>query len=347
MARGSVLGVALLGVVLTVSAIAPGLAPVIFTSPASSSMSPTAETHSLVLVTDTEPQVGDIALYETGDRDRAVLHRLVEVSEDSDSFLTQGDANQITDQQGGDSPVSAGDIYGTVPEVAGYPIVIPYAGIVLTNPIIGVGIWALLGASLLYSTTGGARVRETVASVPVRLHLVLIAVAILVLLPVVSFGTAATVQTEILTTTTAPDDTAHLVQPGEVGERTIKVSSPVIWGVETTAHVDGDLAIDRVEPEQNGDTRLVTVVNEPRQTTGVQEGTVTVYSYPAVLPESVLESLASRHPLVAGFASAVPIAGAIVVVAFALIDPKLPLRASRDAIQRRRRQEKHTKQHVD
>jgi signal peptidase I len=345
MNRWAVLAVTLLGIVLTVGAIAPGLAPVVVTSPTSASMTPTAPPHSLVIVTDAEPTVGDIALFETPSRTDAVLHRIVDTAGDSETFVTQGDANQLTDQEAGDPPIPKSDVYGTVPTIAGHPLVVPYAGIVLTNPVVGFGIWALLGASLLYTTTGGRRVRETVAGAPVRLHVVAIAVAVLVLLPVVSLGTAATVHTEILTTTTAPEETPYLVQPGEAGERTIRVSSPVGWGIETTTQVDGDLRIDSIEQSPETGSQLVTVVNDPRSTPGVQSGSVTVYSYPAVLPQSVLSDLASVHPLLAGFVSAVPIAGGMILLAFAAFDPKLPLRASRNAIQRRRRTE--TRQHVD
>jgi signal peptidase len=345
MNRGAVLAVLALGVLLTLGAVAPGIAPVVLTSPDSASMTPTAEPHSLVIVLDSDPSVGEIALFETPTRNAPVLHRLVGTTEGGDAFLTQGDANDFTDQEAGDPPIPASDVYGTVPTIAGHPLVVPYAGIVLTNPVVGFGIWALLGASLLYTTTGGRRVRETVAGAPVRLHVVAIAIAVLVLLPVVSLGTAATVHTEILTTTTAPEETPYLVQPGEAGERTIRVSSPVGWGIETTTQIDGALRIESIERSPESGSQLVTVVNDPRPTPGVQSGSVTVYSYPAVLPQSVLSDLANVHPLLAGFASAVPIAGGMILLAFALFDPKLPLRASRNAIQRRRRTD--TNRHVD
>lgn len=347
MNRGVVLAVMAMGVVLTLGAIAPGMAPVVVATPDSGSMTPTAETHSLVLVLDTEPSVGEIALFETPSQDSPVLHRLVGTTDDGEVFLTQGDANAFTDQEAGDPPVPPGDVYGTVPTIGGHPAVIPYVGIVLTNPIVGLGIWALLGASLLYTTTGGTVVRETVASVPLRVHVVVLAVALVVILPVVSVGTAATVETEILTTTTAPEDADHLVQPGEVGERTIVVSSPVIWGVATTAQVEGDLRIDRVEPGPESGTRAVTVVNEPSETAGAHTGTITVYSYPAILPNAVLSELSTIHPLLAGFATSIPIGTAMILLTIALVDPKLPLRASKDAIQRRRRTEKQNRPHVD
>ncbi|NHN43319.1 hypothetical protein G9C85_17005 [Halorubellus sp. JP-L1] len=336
MNRGAVLAVMAFGVVLTLGAIAPGIAPVVIATPDSGSMVPTAQTHSLVVVLDTEPTVGDVALFETPTRDQAVLHRLVDRTADGDAFLTQGDANAATDQAAGDPPVSPEQVYGTVPTILGQPLVIPYAGLVLTNPAFAFGVWALLGASLLYTTTGGQAVRETVASVPLRVHVVVLAVALLVVIPAVSVAAPASATAEILTTTTATDENPAIVQPGDVGERTIEVSSPAIWGLQTVAEADGDLSIRSVEATGDG-TRTVTVVNEPADGPRVHRGTITVYSFPATLPKPVLAALVDVHPVVAGFAAALPIGGTVLVGALLFIDPRLPLRASRNAIQRRRR----------
>lgn len=346
MNRGAVLAVMAIGTMLTVGAVAPGIAPVVVATPDSGSMVPTAGTDSLVLVVDTEPTVGDIALFETPTRDRAVLHRLVDRTPEGDAFVTKGDANAATDQTAGDPPVSPDQVYGTVPTILGQPIVIPYAGLVLTNPVFAFGVWALLGMSLLYTTTGGRAVRETVASVPVRVHVAVVAVAIVVVVPVVSVAAPASASAEILTTTTANDDDAAIVQPGEVGERTIAVSSPVTWGLQTTAEVEGDLRIESVERDADGMQR-VTIVNEPVDEPQVHRGTVTVYSFPATLPQPVLADLVDVHPFLAGVASALPIGGTVLVVALLFIDPRLPLRASRSAIQRRRRRKREDTPHID
>ena len=345
MNRGAVLVVMALGMVLTLGAVAPGIAPVVVATPDSGSMAPTAETDSLVLVLDTEPTVGDIALFETPTRDRAVLHRLVDQTPEGE-FITQGDANAASDQAAGDPPVSPDQVYGTVPTIAGHPVVVPYAGLVLTNPVFAFGVWALLGASLLYTTTSGQVVRETVAAAPVRVHVVTLAIAIMIVIPAVAVAAPASVQAEILTTTTATGENAGIVQPGDVGERTIAVSSPVIWGLQTTPEVEGDLVIQSVGPGEDG-TRQVTVVNEPSETPQVHRGTITVYSFPATLPKPVLAALVDVHPFVAGFASALPIGGTVLVGALLFIDPKLPLRASRKAIQRRRRHKRNNTPRVE
>mgnify|MGYP006281802583 len=346
MNRGAVLAVMALGMVLTLGAVAPGIAPVVVATPDSGSMVPTAETHSLVVVLDTEPTVGEIALFETPTRDRAVLHRLVDRTADGEAFVTQGDANAATDQEAGDPPVPPSQVYGTVPTLLGQPLVIPYAGLVLTNPVFAFGVWALLGASLLYTTTGGQAVRETVASVPVRVHVVVLAVAIMVVVPAATVAAPASVDAEILTTTTATGENPGIVAPGEVGERTIEVSSPVIWGLETVAETEGDLHIRDVATAGGG-TRQVTVANEPVETPQVQRGTITVYSFPATLPKPVLAALVDVHPFVAGFAAALPIGGTVLVAALLFIDPRLPLRASRNAIQRRRRRGRTDAPHLD
>lgn len=347
MARLALVGIGILVAVLTLGSIAPGLAPVIVTSPVSGSMSPTAETHSLVILTDTNPAVGDIAMFQTPSRETPVLHRLVSTTADSETFLTRGDANPFTDQETGDPPVPRSLIYGTVPTIAGNPLIIPYAGIVLTNPVVRFGVWILLGLSLLYSTSGGQTIRETVATVPVRMHFIGLAFLIMLLLPAVTILSPATVTTEILTTTTAPEDTPHLVRPGEIGERTVDVASPVIWGLRTVPYVDGDLRLESVERLPDDGRQRITVVNEPSDVPKVHKGTVTVYSYPAILPSSWFLALADIHPALAAFAASLPLGSAVVVFALLFIDPHRPLRASKQAIYARRRDDRSEKKYVE
>lgn len=345
MNRAAVLGVTALGLVLTLSVLAPGVAPVVVTSPESGSMAPTAEPHSLVVLTDTDPAVGDVALFETASRDQPVLHRLVGTTPDGDAFLTQGDANEVTDQETGDEPVQRSDVYGTVPTVAGQPLIVPYAGVVLTNPAVGLGVWALLGLSLLYTTTGGRSVRMTVAAVPVRIHLVLVALTLMVALPLATVAAPATVEAEVVTTTTAPADAPAVVQPGETGEQSVTVSSPTLWGVHTVAQADGDLAVTGVE--RRSGTHVVTVQNEPSDTPGVERATVSVYSYPAILPRSSVTSLAAIHPAVPAFATSLLLGGPLLLGAVLSTDPRVPIRASRNAIARRRRSGQQDESHPD
>lgn len=323
--------------VLALSALAPAASPVLLTSPATGSMQPTAPTDSLVLVVDAEPTVGDVALFESPESDRPVLHRIVGTTDEGEAFLTQGDANEYSDQETGAPPVTTDEIYGTVPTVLGQPVVIPHLGRLVTNPVLFAGIWALLGLSLLYSTTGGETIRETVASVPLRVHVVVLGVVIAVALPIAVLGAPATADTHILTTETAPAEDPSLVRPGETGHRTVVVSSPVSWVLHHSVHVSGDLHVTATEPRSGSDAVAVTVANEPATAPAVHRGTVTVYSYPAVLPASVIESLAALHPAIAALATATVLGGVIVLLGFVLIDPGRTVRASRTSIRRVRR----------
>jgi signal peptidase len=323
--------------VLALSAVAPAASPVVLTSPATGSMQPTVATDSLVLVVDTDPEVGDVALFQSPDHDRPVLHRLVGTTADSGTFLTQGDANDRTDQQTGSPPVAPDRIYGTVPTVFGYPLAIPFLGRVLTNPVLFGGIWGLLGLSLLYSTSGGEMVRESVAAVSLRVHVLVLAVVVVIALPIAVLGVPATSQTHILTTTTAPADDPSLVRPGETGRRTVVVSSPVMWGLHHSVHVSGDLHVTATESRPRSNTMAVTVANEPARAPAVHRGTVTVYSYPAVLPAGTIGTLAAVHPGVAALATASVLGGGFALLGLVLIDPGRTVRASRRTIRRGRR----------
>jgi signal peptidase len=321
---------------LALSAVAPAAAPVVVTSPATGSMQPTAPTDSLVVVVDTEPEVGEIALFESPEADRPVLHRIVGTTDDG-RFLTQGDANEGTDQRAGAPPVATDDVYGTVPAPFGHPFVIPYLGRLVTNPVLFGGIWGLVGLSLLYSTTGGETIRETVAAVPLRIHVVTLGLVVLVVLPAAVLWAPATSSTYILTTATAPADDPSLVRPGETGHRTVVVSSPVMRGLHNSVHVSGELHVTATDPRPASDSVGVTVANRPASEPTVHRGTVTVYSYPAVLPASVVATLAAVHPGVAAFATATVLGGGIILLGFVVIDPGRTVRASRKTIRRGRR----------
>lgn len=84
----------------------------------SGSMEPTFSKGALLLVKQKkEPEVGDIAVYQT--ENRLVVHRIIRI--DDDRVTTQGDANNVAD-----APVPRAEIKGVV---AGW---IPHLGIVLS-----------------------------------------------------------------------------------------------------------------------------------------------------------------------------------------------------------------------
>ena len=75
-----------------------------------------------------EPATGDIVVFEaeTIEGGGLTTHRIVDETEAG--FITRGDGNPFTDQDGGEPPVTDGQIVATVPQAGDSPLVIPFLG---------------------------------------------------------------------------------------------------------------------------------------------------------------------------------------------------------------------------
>lgn len=325
-----------IAVLLVSGALAPATAPVTLTSPSSGSMEPTAPTHSLVVIIDISPQPGDIALYETSAQEQVVLHRLIEYTSGGEAFITQGDANLFTDQENGDPAADRSDIHGVVPEIAGVPFIIPYAGAVVTNPVFAIGAWTLLFISLLYTTTPGKVTRETVSMYPTDTYFTIIGIVILLVLPLVILTMPFTLTVELLTSVTADAGDSQIAAPGTTTTHDTTITSPLLAVLHTTAHATGDIVVTGVDSSLRATETTLTVMNTPSEQPVSHTGDITVYTYPPVLPQSVLTQLAAIHPAVAAYMTAITISLPMFITAF-LIDSQKLVRASERTIKQVRR----------
>lgn len=308
--------ITLLAGVLLFGFIAPGVAPVSVTTPVSDSMEPTAPQHSLAVVVNSDVDVGDIVLFESPQRDSPVLHRAVGTAQADTGYITQGDANELPDQSLGMSPVTQGDVDGVVPTVAGYPVVIPYVGGILTNPFVLLGSWGLLALSVLYTTQVSKLGRGGVTTMPIRKYGAAFAVILVVALPAATALFAVPVQAEIVTSTTASPDSANVAPPGGVTEQTVSASSPFYAVLHTAVVVDGDLTLQDTSSPIGEQTTRITVQNSPSDEPVIHEGTVRIYTYPSVLPGVFLEPFDAVHPVLASFISSLVLAGLVLGVSY-------------------------------
>lgn len=341
--------VVVFAVILTVGALAPSLAPVIITTPESGSMEPTAGEQDLVIVTKTTPTVDDIALYESNAHDQLVLHRIVDTTlvDGETAFITQGDANPQTDQATGHEPLHKDQIVGTVPSVFGIDLIIPGVGGILTNPIILVGIWGLLALSMMYSTTSGKTIRGIVAKTPTVTHGVIIGLLIILVIPAVVLGMPVDAQTQITTTSTESasiDESTTMATIGDVQQQEITLQSPAMGVVHQSIHVSGEMEFVETT-STTSDSITVVVQNSPSDEPTVQRGEIQVYSYPAVLPENVIQQLAAIHPVIAAFATSTVIGGTVILTVLGVFDRGRIVRATKTTIHtsRRRLDRNHVK----
>ncbi|QFU82449.1 signal peptidase I [Natronorubrum aibiense] len=291
---------------------------------------------------------GDVVVFDARELHGGGLttHRVV--GETSEGYITKGDANPFTDQDGGEPHVTDGQIVAKAWQVNGEVVTIPHLGTAIMGvqntaaaavgtigPILGlttspdsegtgsllvaVGI-ALLGFGVLLERIGPAR-REKRRSRSRENVLAFWTTLGLVLLVFVTFATAAmvvpsgTTEYEVVSTET-PEDNPQILAPGETGELTRTIDNagylPIVVVHEARSNnVETDPPWQTVGIRSSGET---TVSLTAPETTGQYTRHVGEYRYLAVLPPALLVWLHGLHPLVAIAAVNGVIVGVAVVI---------------------------------
>lgn len=318
-------------VTLTFVTTLPSL-PTLFATPVSDSMEPTISQSDVVVINPTDsPEEGDVILFESAQTEQPVIHRIVGTH--PDGFITQGDANERTDQETNFDHVTEDRISGTVVTVGGSVVSIPFIGVFLNNPFYLIILWLFVSCysliSALFSTDYDDRAADRFTT---RFPIIVVVVAIVVLIPAIIVGTPVVEEVSIVSSSMPPEGDSSVVAPGEQGEEVIVVRSFLQLGTHNTVHMDSDeLTVSSIEQRDDGRLQL-NVTNEPLDDTGVQRGTVSVYTYPAVLPGSLLNGLANIHPLLAAVASSMTLGFIFIISSWILVDPKNRFRESRKRI---------------
>lgn len=273
--------------------------------------------------------VGDIVVVWSPETGTFETRRVV--GETDQGYLTRGDAAERTDQTAGGSPIPRSGIVGEVASLGGRPVVIPWLGGPVgglgDNPLIGIGLAALVGAGLLVRERRAARDPDPhravwrVSDVAEGAFLVLLVLSVaLTPLGVASFQLTFLIGAD-------SGESRYAVPVGESMTRTIEL--PVTRTPATQLVVEGDgLTVERWDRTDDG--LAVTVTVPPTEATGPRSTAVTVYPYPAVLPNGVIGPLHGIHPAVAVLASALALLVIPVGLYLLFIDGSRPLRISRE-----------------
>ncbi|MBZ6494408.1 signal peptidase I [Natrinema longum] len=275
---------------------------------------------------------GDVVVYQARELHDGGLttHRVV--GETDEGYVTKGDANPFTDQDGDEPHVTEGQVVAEVLQVNGDVVTIPYLGTVVmgvqgvaasvagtvasvfglatmsTNGLgalmVAIGV-ALLGFGTVFDRLGPDR-RETRRSRS-RENVIAFWTALgLVLLVFVTFATAAMVvpsgTTEYeLVSSESPDENPQIVAPGETAELTRTVDNagylPVVVVHEPqSGRISADPTHQTIGIRGSGET---TVSLSAPDRTGQYTRHLGEYRYLAVLPPAVLIWLHGVHPLAA------------------------------------------------
>lgn len=326
--------------------------PLLVSFVTSESMSPTIEAGDGFVVlpgqVSEEIEEGDVIVFEAQELDDGGLttHRVV--GETEAGYITQGDANPFTDQDGGEPPVTDDRIVATAPEVNGQVITIPRLGTAvlgLRNAVLGVQetflgalgfddtgtaqgagmILILSGVVLLFVTTldsfrrrparDRSRSRRRDVLFDPRLAVLFLVLVLLVPANAAMLGPTTThdLQIDGAEVTTGPDG----VEPGEPVETEVTATNSGLVGMLVVLDAPAeDVVVGDSHLGVSGGDSDTTIVSAPAPPPDADRTvTVTEQRYIIVLPESTLAYLHAVSPWLAiGAINAVLAFGVLTVV---------------------------------
>ncbi|MCQ4333676.1 signal peptidase I [Natronomonas sp. F2-12] len=305
---------------------------------------------------------GDVVVFDAVNLNDGglVTHRVVEETESG--YITKGDANPVTDQDGSEPPVQEGQIRAKALQIGDSIVVIPGIGVVvmgigaavgsLQQTLAGIlGTRALLGTQgLAYILLGFGTVTYLLASVaensgrrdrsrkrsrriemlsPITVIAVM-GVALVLLLTASMLVPAGPQQFQFVS---SQSDAAgpSVIQQGTTENVTYRVPSngplPVVTVIEPTS--PGISVTPQERYVAGGTTENVTISIEAPPETGAYTRTIHEYRYLAVLPTGTILTLHAVHPVAPLVAINLVIGTLFVLIAVLLVGFD-PIRISQD-----------------
>ncbi|TYL40324.1 signal peptidase I [Natronococcus pandeyae] len=294
---------------------------------------------------------GDVIVYDAQEVEDGGLttHRVVDVTEHG--YVTRGDANMVTDQDGSEPHVTDGQVTAKALQVNGEVVVIPHLGTAvmglesglestqwwlastlgttavlgtegLSYLLIGFGV-AVLGVSVALDRRGtSTRNRSRTRSRREIYDARKLVFAMGALLVVVSLATmiAMSGSTEMgIVSAEFDSERPDVIPAGETEAHAYELRNDGLLPVVTIVEPASDgVAVDERETLHHGESANVTVSYTAPPETGYYLRSFTEHSYFAVLPAPIIAALHAIHPWLAMTAVATALAG-LLVVPFALL----------------------------
>lgn len=316
------------------------------------SMAPTLEPNDGYLAVPaaiaTDPEIGDVILFQSQNLGGGELttHRVVEITQEG--YITQGDANPFTDQDGDEPPVSEGQIRAVALTVGDGIVTIPGLGasvsavrsvgtaiqdVVLLPLGLDIEVTTLSTAAMIaglvlfvYGTITGATDKlqrsrsrggvfdNAVIVIAVLALVVIIPLNVSMLLP------SGVYQYEILSSE-SPTDNPQIIAVGGESEVTYAMQNsgylPVVVFLEAAS--DGVAVTDSQVYVPRRSTVETSITMQAPDQTGSYLRFVREYRYLVVLPPSLIASLHAIHPVVAVAAINLFVGGIVVGVSVATV----------------------------
>lgn len=273
---------------------------------------------------------GDVVTYRAQEIQGGGLttHRIVDQTEEG--YITKGDNNPFTDQEGDEPPVPESQIVLVAVQINGQIIKIPFVGqaatfveggissaigllglnnISATNPGVVVGLVGivLIVGNEIYALITDSETRSVSRSVSrsgvIDSRLVLLAILLIVSLPLLSMTTlpGGTDEMRIVSSTTANPDDRSVIQAGTYDESSMRIenSQPVPMVIIVEGATDDLQIADQVLTAAAGESVETEYRMWVPEETGSYLRVRSVSFYFHVLPASVIGFLHDIHPLVA------------------------------------------------
>ncbi len=311
---GSVLAVALL--VALIAGYVAGT-PVLLSFVETDSMEPTIETGEAFVVVPApiagDVEEGDVVVFEAKQLNGGGLttHRVVDSTDQG--YITRGDANPFTDQDGSEPPVTDAQVRAKALTINGQVVTVPLVGRLASGvqslgadgPPVGPVLIVLGAVSVAVGLLGGdgrrsrdgSRSRSRNSGVDVRLVAALLTLVVVVPLTLAMVLPAGPQEYGIVSAE-QPTGADHVIEAGETDTRTYPATNggvvPTYVALQPAGEgIDVDESWHYVGPR---DTENVTVSITAPPETGYYVRPIVEYRYVALLPESVLLSLYAVHP---------------------------------------------------
>ena len=278
---------------------AAGLAlnrPVLFSYAISESMEPTIGVGDLFFINPfSKGDVGDVVVFRMGDM--YVVHRIYAM--EGGGYITKGDNNVATDQQGGKNPpIRKDDIIGKVVTISGTPVIVPKAGDLIgalhSNSIFLAGLLISLGFVALGRSEKKRKDRRKI-KVSAGLFYGL-ASSLLIMAVVISTMLSWGSLSFSYASTLAGNQQEGWYLPGTTFEKKMvfenKARYPMVFFFEREDGIKSE-SMSFLSPGEKRE--IVFDVNVPEDTRIYRDG-VDVYAYLPLLPVSVTESLYGISP---------------------------------------------------
>lgn len=324
-------------------------APVLLTFVETGSMEPTIATGDGFIAIPSMVvgvEQGDIVSFrpEVIEGGQVTTHRIV--GETENGYITRGDNNLVTDQDGGEPPVTEGQIVAVALTVNGEVVTIPHVGTLvgllddavsrgqrlllqvpgtdslqgtagLSYILFGIGIAVYLVVLLLGNDDGRTTSRSVSRSTGIP-GWVVIAVAAGVVMTAASVGMVAPsgTQTYGIVSGTGESPAPHVIESGTSEDRQYPIGNagilPVVVYLDATS--SGASVTSESYRLDRGETVNMTVTLSAPPENGYYVQSVREYRYPLLLPKPALDGLYSIHPALPFVIINAMVGGGVVVV---------------------------------